>query len=97
MKTWFVSRHQGAIDWMKTQNDWTVDHWVEHLDVSLVKKGDIVIGILPLPLIADVCAKGAEFYALVMPQTRVQRGSEHSLDDMVQANCYLMRYYVHHH
>ena len=94
MKIWFVSRHQGAIEWMKAQSDCTVDHWVEHLDVSLINQNDIVIGILPLPLVADVCAKGAIFYALVMNQSREQRGIEHSLGDMLEAKSHLMRYYV---
>lgn len=94
LKTWFVSRHAGAIEWMKAQKNWHVDHWVEHLDVTLVNKGDVVIGVLPLPLVASICEKGAEFYSLVVPQTREQRGSEHSLDDLIRAKCYLMRYYV---
>ena len=94
MKVWFVSRHQGAIEWMKAQLNWSIDYWVEHLDVDLINPGDIVIGVLPLPLISDLCAKDAVFYALVMNQSQEQRGIEHSMGDMFKAKSCLVRYYV---
>lgn len=92
MSIWFVSRHEGAIEWMKAQSQWHVDHFVAHLDVTLVKKNDVVIGVLPIALAAEVCVRNAEFYALVVPQTYNQRGNEHTFEDMKQAKCYLMRY-----
>ena len=54
----FVSRHAGAIEWMKRQPV-HVDRWVSHLQASEVNAGDTVIGVLPMHLAADICAKNA--------------------------------------
>lgn len=54
MTTLFVSRHQGAIEWIKQQSI-QVDVFVEHLNVEEIQAGDVVIGTLPLHLAAEVC------------------------------------------
>lgn len=59
---YFVSRHPGAIAWIKKQVEWKVDAFVTHLDIDMIKAGDIVLGTLPIHLAALVCQKGAEFY-----------------------------------
>lgn len=61
MTTWFISRHQGAIEWVKKQNI-LIDRFESHLDTSLVQAGDVVIGTLPIHLAAEICQKGAKFY-----------------------------------
>ena len=42
MTTWFVSRHPGALDWIKSKG-LPVDKWIKHLDTSLIEPGDTVI------------------------------------------------------
>lgn len=54
MTTLFVSRHQGAIEWIKQQSI-QVDVFVEHLNVEEIQADDVVIGTLPLHLAAEVC------------------------------------------
>ena len=56
MTTWFISRHPGAIEWVKQQNI-QIDRFENHLDTSLVRAGDVVIGTLPIHLAAEVCQK----------------------------------------
>ena len=91
MATWFISRHQGAIDWAKQQKI-AVDHWVTHLDTERIQSGDIVIGTLPVHLAAEICQKGAQFFFLELNLHADQRGRELTADDMLQAGCSLAEY-----
>ena len=59
MTTWFISRHPGAIEWVKQQNI-QINRFESHLDTSLVQANDVVIGTLPIHLAAEVCQKGAK-------------------------------------
>lgn len=93
MTVWFISRHLGAIEWMKKQ-DLAIDAWATHLDILAVKPGDIVVGVLPLMVAAEVCRKGARFLALVLPQAASARGQEHSYEAMLEMGAYLQEYIV---
>ena len=93
MSTWFVSRHEGAVAWMK-QQPVDIDHWCSHLEISLIKKGDIVIGVLPMNLAAEVCAKGARFYALSFSVNAAMRGKELTKEVLNDLHCTLTRYEV---
>ena len=95
MTTWFISRHQGAIDWIKTQSEWHIDHYRDHLDPDDIAPGDTVIGTLPIHIAAAVCARGARYYFLQLPQEAEQRGSEYSAVDMTAMGCTLQRYHIH--
>ena len=46
-RTWFVSRHPGALEWIKRQRH-PFDLHVTHLDPALIAPGDRVIGSLPV-------------------------------------------------
>lgn len=78
MTVWFVSRHQGAIDWAVRESGFAIDRFEPHLNTDEVADGDVVLGTLPLHLAADVCAKGAVFYFLQLPQELSGRGSEYT-------------------
>nr|UOP04588.1 CRISPR-associated protein Csx16 [Conchiformibius kuhniae] len=94
MTVWFVSRHEGALAWIEGQTQWRIDRFVPHLDVAQVAAGDVVLGTLPVHLAAQVCAKGAAFYFLQMPQQPEQRGSEYSAEEMTRAGACLRRFDV---
>ncbi|BFQ93346.1 CRISPR-associated protein Csx16 [Gallibacterium anatis] len=93
MTTWFISRHPGAIEWIKKQNI-HIDRFVQHLDVSLIQKGDIVIGTLPVHMAAEVCEKGAKFYFLSINMNFEQRGKELTVEDLITQGCRIVPYYV---
>ncbi|MDP8052784.1 CRISPR-associated protein Csx16 [Pasteurella atlantica] len=93
MKTYFVSRHQGAIDWIKTQ-DIKIDHFIEHLDVDMVKNGDVVIGTLPIHIAAQVCKKEAKFYFLSINVHKEQRGQELNKDELIKQECKLQQFII---
>ena len=57
MTSYFVSRHPGALAWAP-EEDIQADRRIEHLTVDLIQRGDVVIGTLPINLVAEVCARG---------------------------------------
>ena len=97
MTTWFISRHQGAIDWIKQQPEWHIDRFVTHLDPQEIRAGDIVLGTLPIHIAADICARGAAFYFLQLPQEAEKRGSEYTAQQMADMGCTLRRYHIYPH
>lgn len=94
MSTLFVSRHAGAIEWIKRQHNWHIDEVIPHLDLAHVQAGDVVVGTLPVHLAGEVCAKGAQFYFLKMPQQFAGRGMEYTADEMTEAGACLIRFDV---
>jgi CRISPR-associated protein Csx16 len=93
MIRWFVSRHNGAIEWAKRRK-LPVDRWVSHLNVNEIHSGDIVMGTLPLGAAAEICCRGAAFYTLDFPTEESQRGKELTADDLYTAKASLQRYIV---
>lgn len=81
MTTFFISRHAGAIEWVKRQR-LEVDSFVPHLDLVQVQPGDTVIGSLPVNLAAQVCAAGAAYWHLSLALSAGLRGQELTADDM---------------
>lgn len=79
--TYFVSRHPGAIAWACRQGIPTY-LVMPHLDWTLIKPGDTVIGILPIHLAARVCAVGAHYLHLTLNLPAELRGQELSADHL---------------
>lgn len=84
MKTWFVSRHPGALHWMQ-RNHIMFDVHVTHLDITQVRTGDKVMGSLPINLAADICARGAQYWHLSLHLPANARGQELDADTL---DCY---------
>ncbi|PJG82414.1 CRISPR-associated protein Csx16 [Caviibacterium pharyngocola] len=93
MTTWFISRHQGAIDWVK-QQPIQIDRFESHLNVEDIQADDTVIGTLPIHLAAQVCAKGAKFYFLSVNLRAEQRGIELTADEMAALQCTIEPFYI---
>lgn len=93
MTTWFVSRHAGAVDWIRRQG-YALDRIVDHLEAAHIAAGDIVIGNLPLNLAAQVCARGARLFVLVVDLPRELRGRELDADTLERYGARLERYHV---
>lgn len=93
MTVWFVTRHPGAIEWA-AQQGLQVDRQVAHLDVAEVQPGDVVIGILPVNLAAQVCSKPARYLHLSITQSFAQRGVELSAQQMRDAKACLQEFNV---
>ena len=93
MTCWFVSRHQGAVDWARIRK-LPVDRFVSHLNVNDVRPGDSVMGTLPVELAAEVCRRGAKFYALCLTVSETQRGHGLTAEDLDRQDARLQRYHV---
>ena len=90
-----VSRHKGAIEWIQNHAPFTVTEHVLHLDPEQVQSGDIIIGTLPINMVATITNKGAIYWHIAMPMQYSQRGHELSYDDMIHLNVKLERYEAH--
>lgn len=92
--TWFVSRHAGSIDWIKQQAI-QVDRFVTHLnETDMPQTGDIVIGTLPVHLIAKLNKKGIRFIHLQLEVDHQQRGVELSSQCLSSSQATLQEYLV---
>ena len=67
---------------------------ISHLAVEEVQQGDVVLGTLPVNMVADICARGASYFHLIIDLPPELRGKELSADEMARAGACLRQYYV---
>lgn len=92
MTTYFVTRHPGAVEWAQRRG--IEAQMVSHLDPTSIRPGDVVIGTLPVHLVAEVCARGGRYLHLTMNVPPEARGRELTADDMKQFGARLEEYKV---
>jgi putative CRISPR-associated protein (TIGR02620 family) len=93
-RVYIVTRHKGAIEWMMKEfgagvavDGIVVGQWTGNEPLS---PGDRVIGVLPLPMVADILDKGARFLLICLPDIAFgQRGQELTPKEMTAAGAYL--------
>lgn len=88
-----MTRHPGAMEWARRQG-LAIDRHCTHLDAGAVQPGDIVLGTLPVHLVAQVCARGASFYNLSLDLPAAARGRELSATDLEAFGARLEGYLV---
>jgi len=93
MTTYFITRHPGAIEWARRQG-LAVDHQLAHLDPQTIHPGDIVIGTLPVHLVAQVNARGGRYLHLSLDLPAEARGRELSVDELDRFGARLEGYVV---
>lgn len=81
MTTYFISRHPGAAAWAESEG-FHIDQRLAHFNVVDVQPGDIVLGTLPVSLIAEVNQRGGRYFHLTLELPAEARGKELSADDM---------------
>jgi CRISPR-associated protein Csx16 len=91
--TVLVTRHSGAIEWLRRQGN-VAQLVVSHLDTSTISPGDVVIGTLPVNLIAEVCARGARYLHLSLHAPFDLRGQELTVDQLDSAGDRLEEYHA---
>ena len=62
--------------------------------MEAVRPGDVVMGVLPVSLAAEVCARGARFLHLSVEVPPELRGQELSADDLERLGAELVEYEV---
>lgn len=84
MTTYFITRHLGALGWAK-QNGVDFDVHLTHLNDDMpLKAGDVIIGTLPINIIAQINAMGVRYIHLslaIPPQLRGVELSAKQLDE----------------
>lgn len=90
MTTYFVTRHRGARDWAEAQG--IAARFVPHLEAEQIASGDIVMGTLPIPLVAQICATGVRYFHLVLDLPPDWRGRELTAQDMARFGARLEEY-----
>lgn len=93
MRSWFVSRHPGAVEWIRDMGV-EIDLWVSHLDLCELVPGDVVIGTLPLPQVAELQSRGATYWHLALDLPAEMRGKELSVAEMRRFGARLQCYKV---
>ncbi|WP_374617059.1 CRISPR-associated protein Csx16 [Thauera aminoaromatica] len=93
MTTWFVTRHPGAIEWARRRG-LHIDRKISHLTLEEISPGDTVIGILPVHLAAQVCARGAHYLNLSLDLPAEARGRELSADELDACGARLEAYAI---
>lgn len=93
MTTWFVSHHPGALQWMQQYGP-AFDHHTARLDPATVQAGDSVIGTLPVHLAAQVCARGATYWHLVLHLPQAVRGQALSAQELSALNATLQQFHI---
>lgn len=81
MTTYLVTRHEGTRIWVDAkakhgQLPFAIDRMLDHLDLSILKKGDVVVGTLPIRMIATLQAMGVKFWSLDIETPLAERGKE---------------------
>ncbi len=95
MTTYMISRHPGALEWLRSQGI-EPDHSLSHLENQVLQPGDLVIGTLPLHLACRVCEQGAEYWHLSLDIPAEWRGIELSPEQMQACQARLERFVVKH-
>jgi CRISPR-associated protein Csx16 len=93
MKTWVVTRHKGALDWLLEEGV-AFDTHIEHLDSSQLQSGDRVIGNLPIPMVADLNSNGVDYWHLAFSVPFELRGVELSAAQLRELGITLKAYHV---
>jgi len=93
MTTLFVSRHPGAIEWIKSQGV-TIDRWITHLDIAEIQQGDRVIGNLPIPMVFAINQRGARYMHLSVEVPASMRGQELTSADLASFGAKLAEFQV---
>lgn len=94
MSIYLISRHQGAVEWMNHMGH----HYDEHLthlnDYVELSKGDVVVGSLPINIVADLAERGVSYMHLSLYIPEHLRGIELSAEQLSKLNARLEAYQV---
>jgi len=76
------------------EEGFAVDEQLAHLDPAIIRHGDIVIGSLPVHLVAQVCSRGGRYLHLSMEVPAELRGTELTSERMRACHARLEAYQV---
>jgi putative CRISPR-associated protein (TIGR02620 family) len=92
-KNYFVTRHPGAAAWAQEQC-LVVESVQANFDVNVIQPGDVVIGTLPVQLVAEVNRRGGHYWHLSMTVPETARGTDLSAEQMRAFGARLEEFHV---
>ncbi len=94
MTTYFITRHAGAIQWAKLQQ-LQFDIHLEHLlNIDELNAGDVIIGTLPINLVAQLNERGVRYIHLSLEIPADLRGVELTAEQLQQCKASLEEFAV---
>ena len=94
MTIYLVSRHLGAVEWMKAMDHHYDQHITHVTDYSELKSGDTVVGSLPINMVADLNELGVKYLHLSLYIPESQRGIELTAEQLSALDAKLEAYQV---
>lgn len=93
-KKYFVTRHRGAVTWAANNGVKARKVNLGSFDPLLVQPGDVVIGTLPVQMIAKVNGRGGHYWHLSMDVPEEHRGKELTAEQMTRFGARLEEFNV---
>ncbi len=90
---YLVSRHQGAVAWCQHQGI-VVDSILPHIDISIIRMGDVVIGTLPINLAAEIQRLGGRYIHLSLDVPFEWRGVELTSEQLNEIGASLQEFRI---
>lgn len=94
MTIYLITRHPGAVEWMKIKGRPYDIHLTHLTDYDAFHKGDTVVGSLPINVVADLNKLGVDYIHLNLYVPESLRGVELSAEQLVVLNATLEPYRV---
>ena len=91
---YLVTRHPGALAWMRELCDEPVLHLTHLDDNTVLRRGDCVMGSLPVHQISRLNARGVRYLHLCVDMPVALRGTELSKQQLHELGAYLQEYRV---
>lgn len=89
---YLVTRHPGALQWLSQVIAEPSMHITHLSDLNLIQAGDIVVGTLPINLVAALNKRGARYFHLHIDMPEYLRGHELSKTQLEQLDASLVEY-----
>lgn len=84
---WVITRHKGAIEWLKN-NGIVGDIYIDSLpDPEIVNEGDEIFGLVPLSFIPRLLEKHCKIFLIEVPHRK--RKQELTAEEMKRKGAYL--------
>jgi len=94
-RLYIVSRHQGAVDFVRTcwpeRQAFVISHLPAHFAIHA---GDCFVGVLPMHWAAAICEKGSEVWSICADIPERLRGKELSCAQLIELGARLQRFEV---
>ena len=89
---YFVTRHKGALNWLRQNVDVVATHLPHLRDLQCIQAGDHIYGTLPVNWVAEVCKRRTHYFHLQVEIPEQLRGLELSAEQLYEMGAQLVEY-----